>query len=202
MPTGYTCNIEKGITFKEYALGCARAFGAFACLRDEPNNIELPDGFPLDSYHSRELPKAKRELAKYQKMTVKEAAKEAKQFYDKQVADAKAGIKKTAELKAKYEKMLSKIIFYAPPTVDHVKFQDFMRSQIEDSIRYDCGDYYERNLKELKLMTGAQWKKFRLGMAEDDLKRHSEGLSNDIEQNRTQNLWIKQLKESIDKIKE
>lgn len=30
MPSGYTCGIEKGITFKEFALGCARAFGAKA----------------------------------------------------------------------------------------------------------------------------------------------------------------------------
>ncbi len=49
-------------------------------------------------------------------------------------------------------------------------------------------------------MTGAQWKKFRVDMAERDVKNHQEGLSNDIEQNRTNNLWIKQLKESINKI--
>jgi len=201
MSSSYTCNIEKGISFKEYALGCARAFGAFASLRDEAGNIELPDGFPLDSYHQRELPKAEKELAKYQKMTVKEAAKEAKEFYNKQVTDAKTGIKKTTELKAKYENMLSKVIFYSPPTVDHVKFQDFMRTQIEDSIRFDCGDCYERKLKELKLMTGAQWKKLRVDIAEQDVKNHEEGLSNDIEQNRILNQWIKDLKESIDKVK-
>ncbi len=101
MPTGYTCDIEKGITFKEYALGCARAFGAFVSLRDEDKDIELPDGFPLDSYHEKELPKARKELAKYQKMTIKEATKEAKEHYDKEVASAKAGIKKTAKLKTR-----------------------------------------------------------------------------------------------------
>lgn len=29
MPTGYTAEVQKGISFDKYALGCARAFGGF-----------------------------------------------------------------------------------------------------------------------------------------------------------------------------
>ena len=36
MPTGYTDKIKDGITFKEYAMGCARAFGALITMRDNP----------------------------------------------------------------------------------------------------------------------------------------------------------------------
>lgn len=40
MPTGYTADIKDGITFRDFALRCARAFGATIMQRDE--DISIP----------------------------------------------------------------------------------------------------------------------------------------------------------------
>lgn len=47
MPTGYTAAIKYGITFKEFALDCARNFGACISMRDEPRETPIPDEFIL-----------------------------------------------------------------------------------------------------------------------------------------------------------
>lgn len=51
MPTAYTADIAKGITFKQYAMNCARAFGALIDLRDKPANCEIPDVVYPSDYH-------------------------------------------------------------------------------------------------------------------------------------------------------
>ena len=43
MPTGYTCQIETGITFEQFALNCSRAFGALSNMRDDPSGTPIPN---------------------------------------------------------------------------------------------------------------------------------------------------------------
>jgi len=45
MPTGYTCQVQDGMIteFKEFALLCARNFGACITLRDEPLSPDIPE---------------------------------------------------------------------------------------------------------------------------------------------------------------
>lgn len=42
MPTGYTDAIKDGISFNQFILSCARAFGALITMRDEPSSV--PEG--------------------------------------------------------------------------------------------------------------------------------------------------------------
>lgn len=70
MPTAYTANISKGITFKEYALLCARNFGATITMRDEPLDAEIPEFQPSDYYVKRisEIKKDINTLENYESM--------------------------------------------------------------------------------------------------------------------------------------
>ena len=56
MPSGYTSDIYNGkeVTFKDFALGCARAFGACVMQRDDPAD-EKPKIMPEESYHARRV---------------------------------------------------------------------------------------------------------------------------------------------------
>ena len=66
MPSGYTENIYYGkeVTFKDFALGCARAFGACVMQRDDPADVK-PKIMPEESYHTEKL----KELKKFKKPT-------------------------------------------------------------------------------------------------------------------------------------
>lgn len=66
MPTGYTADVADGkITdFVEYALQCARAFGACIMLRDEPISSEIPEFQPSD-YNANALAEAEKTLSRF-----------------------------------------------------------------------------------------------------------------------------------------
>jgi hypothetical protein len=49
MPTGYTAPIADGMTFEQFALGCARAFGALVTMRDEPSDAPIPERLEPDT---------------------------------------------------------------------------------------------------------------------------------------------------------
>ncbi len=63
MPTGYTADIAKGITFQQYAWSCARAFGALVMMRDEPSDAPIPEAFTPSDYHVKALAEARAKLA-------------------------------------------------------------------------------------------------------------------------------------------
>jgi hypothetical protein len=64
MPTGFTADICKGaeVSFEDFAMTCARAFGALYSMRDEPMDAPIPETFVASGYHADELEKAKARL--------------------------------------------------------------------------------------------------------------------------------------------
>ena len=59
MPTGYTSKIADGIGFKDFALSCARAFGACIEMRDDPSDKPIPNEFKPNDYHKKRMAAAK-----------------------------------------------------------------------------------------------------------------------------------------------
>ena len=83
MPTGYTLDLYdvKDITFEEFALRCARAFGALISMRDEPIDAPIPERFEPSDYHLKELEKAKKRLKEVKKWNEETAEQEAVRAY-------------------------------------------------------------------------------------------------------------------------
>lgn len=86
MPTGYTYLIEKGCTFKEFVLGCSRAFGALISMRDSASDAEIPYEFKPSDYHLRELGEAKAKLKALPLMSTEEIDTARKARFNKVVA--------------------------------------------------------------------------------------------------------------------
>ena len=60
MPTGYTATlVEHGQTFPEFAMQCAKAFGACITLRDEPFDAPIPTKFKASTWHTKQQAKAR-----------------------------------------------------------------------------------------------------------------------------------------------
>ena len=72
MPTGYTAMLteEKEITFEDFALKCARAFGALIEMRDESLDAKIPEEFKVTEYHTVELNRAIEKLNDVYKITI------------------------------------------------------------------------------------------------------------------------------------
>ena len=76
MPSYYTADIcnEKDISFQEFALKCARAFGAFVHMRDEPLNTTLSRP-TLSDYHTNEIKNIENEFALFLKSSTEQRKK-------------------------------------------------------------------------------------------------------------------------------
>ena len=199
MPTGYTADIQKGISFEQYALNCSRAFGALIVMRDEPSDAEIPDQFKPSDYHLKAGNEAKQELIEIELMTAEEVSKKALADFNKAEAYRLKKIDECIVIEDRYNEMLVKAHAWTSPSNDHDKLKEFMISQIKESIKFDCGDdYYQTPAKEL---TGEQWRSNRLISLHESIARHVKGYSEEVDRTNGRNEWIELLRDSLKETK-
>lgn len=198
MPTGYTEKIKDGISFKEFALDCARAFGACVLLRDEPGGGEaIPEKFEPSDYHVKALAEAEKELARIDDMTTSEREASAEAEHNQAERYRKNRLKEKRELKAKYLAMLREVDSWEPPTSDHAELKAFMQKQIKESIDWDCGpDFYS---KPTVLLSGEDWAAEKRQKALKSINYHTTANIEEIQRTENRNTWIQALRESLSK---
>lgn len=197
MPTGYTASIADGISFKEYALSCARAFGALIMMRDEPLNAPIPKEMKPSDYHVKALKEAGGKLYELQSMSERECIDRMEGERKELITKSLEYIDKNNDLLGKYNTMLIQVKAYTPPTPDHKKFKEFMIEQIESSIKWDCGgDYYFTQLEKFPCNVG-QWMKEKINKYTRDIAYHTQQNAEEIMRTNSNNLWVKQLMESL-----
>lgn len=198
MPTGYTAAIEKGITFKQFALDCARAFGALIAMRDEPADAVIPDEFQPSDYNQRCLDNAMKLMSELKRMSLKQCAEQAKTDFESQTKHHLEGISKGQKLLKKYEAMLEEVNDWEPPSKDHEELKKFMAEQIQSSINFDCDvSYHDDKLKELRLLDAKEWKKQAVEKAMKDIAYHSKAQLKENQRVAECNKWLRQLRESL-----
>ena len=201
MPTGYTYSIKDGISFENFALKCARNFGACIALRDESSDI-LPTidniQFKNDDYHQKELEQAKSDLLFFQNCSEEEWQNSFNKHVEDHVSYYREKISECEELLTQYNEMLAKVNDWIPPTEHHVELKNFMKQQIEDSIGHDCDlDYYEIQLSLIKELTIEKFKEDKLNNAEYNIKYHSKHVLKDSERNAKRVEWLQKLLDSL-----
>jgi len=203
MPTGYTAEIYEGkdVKFKDFAMDCARSFGAFASLRDTPE-VELPESIQLDvSFYEKIIEDSRKKIVDMENLSdeeisaiIKKSRKERISGLEKEIEDKKTVLKK-------YESMLNEAKNWNPPSKEHFNLKEFMIEQLETSMRYDCN--VEGPEGELKRVLNSapqsveEYRKNVASSAEDDIEYYTEKIHKSISKNYDTNLWIKQLRESF-----
>lgn len=194
MPTGYTAAIKDGITFEQYALNCARAFGALVEMRDAPADAPIPESFAPSDYNAKALKRATAELARLKTLTFEQANAECEaEFLSAKESAAKRRIEH-AELRAKYEAMLAKVEAWKSPTPEHDNYKAFMATQIRDSIQWDCSSAYD---SEPQREPADVWLKAKLARAASDIAYHAKGHAEEVERTAGRNAWVKALRDSL-----
>lgn len=195
MPTGYTADIYDGkdISFNDFALKCARAFGACIEQRDDdPNDKPKLIEKTKDNYHIRRLNEAK--------IWKKPTKAEFDAYVQKQTHYYNEQLDKQNKLKVLYAKMLDKANDWTPPTKEHEGLKKFMIEQLNSSIEFDCkNDYYERELNNIKQLTYNQYIKDMRDSNKWDIEYHTNELKKNNERVDTRNEWISALYKSLEK---
>ncbi|KVO95525.1 hypothetical protein WL21_32640 [Burkholderia ubonensis] len=195
MPTGYTADIAKGITFEQYAWDCARAFGALVTLRDEPH-APIPERFEPDGYYQKRLEEVHATLVRISEWTPEEIASEYQIAFDSLTAAHQKRIDDAEALRAKYEAMLAQVRAWQPPTPDHVAYKEFMESQIVESIKFDCCLGYDRApLPQEPAAWHAEW----IADLRATVARCEQQQRDEVKRAHDRTLWVKAIRDSFAK---
>lgn len=194
MPTGYTSGIENGMTFKEYATNCAKAFDANVLMRDLPMSAPIKT-YETDPYYVNKLLKTIKEKEEFLKLSEEQKRDLWIKEYKEYVTERTSWNNKNQLLREKYEAMLEKVNSFEPPTEDHVNYKEFMKSQIVESIKFDC---YVHEIKEQESFE--DWLDIKLNGFEKDIAYYTEKNEKEISNNTGRNTWNEKLFEALDKI--
>lgn len=195
MPTGYTSNLYDGKdqSFPEFAMDCARAFGALILMRDDPKGTPIPDEFAPSDYHVKALTEARSEYDRLVTMTIFEADAEAERLADEWDADRVDEKATRVARKARYETMLAEIDVWEPPTSEHQGLKDFMVEQLTGSIEFDCSIYEFPSPQR----DGSAWRKEAVARARRDIEYHSAENAKEIERAAGRSAWVQALRGSL-----
>lgn len=196
MPTGYTADVKDGkvTTFPEFALQCARAFGALIEMRDDPKDAPIPDEFTPSEYHVTALAKAEARLAELATYDLDRAEREAGAEYVARLKYEREREERRLAEKARYEAMLDKVLAWEPPTEQHVEMKKFMVDQLESSIGFDCSPIaWPEPVKS----SPQEWLAAARASAEHDVEYHTKHLAEDRERAAGRTAWVAALRQSL-----
>jgi hypothetical protein len=199
MPTGYTEAVASGevVDFKDYAMRCARAFGAAVTMRDDPPDVPIPDEFEPSQWNAKRLVEVESEIAALQTATKKEIEAMAKSAHDETHRNWQNAVAKKREMLARYTSMLCKAKQFVPPSEDHRPFAEFLIGQLEDSIDHDCSlEFYPEPVK----LDAATWKAKRLERLGKDREYHIRHQRDEDERTHRRNKWLKDLRIAIESV--
>lgn len=194
MPTGYTSDLYEGrpVTFVEFALKCARDFGACVSMRDEPLDTPIPEAFEPSPYYRQALEEAEARLATLTAMKLEEMEAAYLQARAKELTEYEALRKRSHELRARYTAMLAQVKAWTPPTPDHQHFKEFMRQQLVESLNFDTGEW------SLPVDRGAQaWWEDQVAHAARWRDDAEEAEQKERERVQSRNEWLRDLRESL-----
>lgn len=196
MATGYTACVQDGTVteLRDFALQCARAFGANIPMRDEPHDAPIKTYVP-DEYYRKRVDEARAALDIAEKRTVAEAeAMRAKRVEEERtsrhVSQAKDDI-----TRKNYEAMLDKVVGWNPPTKDHDALKDFMLRQLRESIKWDCTatpGYDDRHIPR-----GEDYRQLLLKRARQELRAADQAWEGEQDKVRERNEWNRALVASL-----
>lgn len=196
MPTGYTDDIKNGISFERYALNCARAFGACISIRDEPGGGEqIPAKFEPSNYEAKALETAQRALCALFLLTPEQCERRAAKDWDDKETRRITRKQQMENQLAKYRAMLEEVNRWKPPTPEHEELHTFMRTQIEESIRFDCsGSYYETpSIRQ----TGAEWLAAETALLTSEIERRRIEHAKEVQRANDRTAWVAALRRSL-----
>lgn len=196
MPTGYTAGVQSGTitTFPEFAMQCARAFGALVTMRDDPLDAEIPESFePRTRFYDERIAQARADLKRLKAMDARERAQAAAAAWNEHVLSVEEWNARCQQTRARYESMLAQARAWQPPTSNHSELKEFMIQQLEQSIDFDCN---ERHVGECP--RPAMWWLDQVTKAKRDIAYYTEEREKEIQRARERTAWVRHLRASLE----
>jgi hypothetical protein len=192
MPTGYTAIIEEraDLTFREFALRCARGMGACVMQRDDPMD-DLPKAPEASDYHIKALAQATVRLVELRGLSVEGVRALWQADCDGNAKINAEQTSKCAEVKRRYDAMRAHVEAWTPPTKEHDGLRRFMLEQI-DACHSDWTPYLYENPA-----TPGDWLAAQIKSAEWNIDYHTKQHTEELERTANRKSWIDSLYASL-----
>lgn len=183
------------VSFKDFALRCARNFGALIDMRDEPLDAPIPERFEVDEYYRKDYERAKADYEKFiaNPPTDEYVEKRYNEYVAKETERAEKEDRKRRIIQARYEVMLVKVRKWVPPTSEHENLKNFMIQQLENGLKWDCHEY------EVNILNREEWVEtfFSPGSFRRRMYACLEDYRKESLRVEERNRWLKALRESL-----
>ena len=196
MPTGYTEKLmDKGQSFPEFAMDCARAFGACITLRDEGFDKPIPEVFEPSQWNAKELAKAKAKLENLEAMSGDQRGVFCRAQKQKAIKDARRRLQESRAENTRLDAMLVAVKAWTPPTGKHTELKNFMLEQL--GISRDSTDYPEQDLAEAEAKSTEQYYADAVAGARRGIEYYKREQTKENERASDRSEWVRQLRESL-----
>jgi len=190
MPTGYTAAVCEGEqSFTDFAISCAKAFGACLEQREDPLTT-LPKPIAVSDYRTTSLANAIKELEHLRSLTLEQQLALSKKHSKDNVIHYKEQIAKKKIVRARIKKKLAETrAWKVPKSIRHVK--EFMIKQLLETLDHD-GDvsYYVGALAEVKTAGPNDYYITALDCAEKSVEYNQKALAEESNRVNEQHQWI------------
>lgn len=193
MPTAYTAPIETGeiTTLEQFAMRCARNFGALIAMRDAPLSTPIPERFEPDTkYYDEQLAAAKKRLVELCAMSADQVAAECAAEHEIAMAAATARIAEQRSIRARYAAMKRHVQAWGPG-LKYFDLKLFMCSQIEICEKH----IYEPDLP--KPQAPVVWFNQAIEKCRKDIEYHSTERDKEIKRTEDRNAWLAGLRDAL-----
>lgn len=194
MATGYVHPVADGkvTTLRDFALQCARAFGALITMRDDPMDAPIPERLePNFSFYEGALSKARADLARLSAMSLVEAREAQAAERAEQLAERERYI---SEREAEFGRVRAMRAATAEwtPDPDCADLKAFMLDQLDSSL--EGGPYAMPLPPEVEV---GEWHKNAIEDAGKRIGRYEAEIAKEISRTAGRNAWLDALRRSL-----
>lgn len=196
MPTGYTAKLmEEGETFEQFAIRCARAFGALILMRDEPMDAPITEEFKPSDYYVKAGADARAELDRLEAMGGNERIAFGEALRAQSAQRSREWLEKDRAANGRLTTMRTEVEAWEPPSPDHANYKAFMLEQIDMSLN-DLG-YIEKTITEAEQRAAVDYYAQAVKTAERNIGYYAAEHAKEVERTESRNQWIRQLRDSL-----
>lgn len=200
MPSYYTVDIYEGknVSFQDFALKCARQFGAFVHMNEEDPDSPLTRPTVSD-YYKNSLRETENEFALFLKASREQREKMFEIEMEKELKHYKEKIEEEKELEEKYQNLLEQAKAYKPPTKEFNNYKDYMLNQLNQAIKFDCSNeqWYLAQIASVEAETFDIWEQEKMDLYNSKITYYKESYKKEMNSVSKKNQWIDLLYESL-----
>lgn len=187
--------MREGQSFEEFAMQCARNFGACVTMRDDPMDAKIPTAFKPSNYFDKRLDNAKRTVRRLEAMSKVEREKFGEKEKAKSIAAYRKMLREDREENARLVEMQSQVEKWNPPTADHIGLRVFMLEQIKVSMNDTA--YFEGELSKEEQRPAIDFWVQALSWTKRDVEFTKEERRKEIERCNGRTNWVQTLRNSL-----